>query len=81
VSAAKLGLYALLAWAVLGRGLGLDPPWVAAGTLLAAMPIASNAFILAQRHAAAQEEVSAAVLLSTVAAVAAFPLTAWLVAT
>lgn len=81
VSAAKLGLYPLLAWAVLGRGLGLDPPWVAAGTLLAAMPIASNAFILAQRHAAAQEEVSAAVLLSTIAAVAAFPLTAWLVAT
>jgi malonate transporter len=80
VSAAKLGLYPLLAWLVLGGLLGLDPLWVAAGTLLAALPIASNAFILAQRHEVGTEEVSAAVLLSTVAAVASFPLIAWLLA-
>jgi predicted permease len=80
VSAGKLALYPALAWAVLGPfGLGFDPAWVAAGTLLAAMPIASNAFILAQRHGVAVEVVSAAVLLSTTASVLAWPLTAWLV--
>lgn len=80
ISAGKLVLYPALAWAVLGpHGLGLDPMAVAAGVLLAAMPIASNAFILAQRHGVVVEEISAAVLLSTVAAVAAWPLTAWLV--
>lgn len=80
VSAGKLVLYPALAWLVLGPfGLRFDPAWVAAGTLLAAMPIASNAFILAQRHGVAVEVVSAAVLLSTTASVLAWPLTAWLV--
>lgn len=78
VSAAKLALYPALAWVSLHLLLGLDPVWVAAGVLLASLPIASNAFILAQRHGAATEEVSAAVLLSTLLAVPAFPLTAWL---
>src|SRR3712207_8552322 len=45
----------------------------------AAMPTASNAFVLAQRNHAAAEEVSATVLLSTVAAAVLFPITAWLV--
>jgi len=80
VAAGKLALYPALAWVALGPfGLGFDPGWVAAGTLLAALPIASNAFILAQRHGVAVEEISAAVLLSTLAAVVAWPLTAWLV--
>ncbi len=80
VSAAKLALYPALAWTSLHLVLGLDPLWVAAGVLLASMPIASNAFILAQRHGVAEDEVSAAVMLSTVLAVAAFPAIAWLVA-
>jgi hypothetical protein len=80
ISAAKLAAYPALAWAVLGPfGLALEPWQVAAGVLLAAMPIANNAFILAQRHAVVVEEVSAAVLVSTIAAVALWPLTAWLV--
>jgi predicted permease len=48
--------------------------------LLAAMPTASNAFVMAQRNHAAADEVSAAVLFSTLAAALAFPLTAWLAA-
>jgi predicted permease len=80
VSAAKLGFYPALAWLVLGPfGLGFEPGWVAAGTLMAAMPIASNAFILAQRHGVAVEEVSTAVMVSTTLSVLAWPLTAWLV--
>jgi hypothetical protein len=81
ISMVKLGLYPGLTWAALGPvGFGLDPAQVAAGVLLAAMPIANNAFILAQRHGAAVEEVSAAVLISTILAVGAWPFTAWLVA-
>ncbi|HYZ33772.1 MAG TPA: AEC family transporter [Crenalkalicoccus sp.] len=79
LAVAKLVVYPLLVWLLLGRVLGLDPFWVQAAVLLAAMPTASNAFVLASRNGTAEREVSAAVLLSTVAAAALFPLTAWLV--
>ena len=49
------------------------------GVLLAAMPTATNAFVLAQRNNAGPEEVSAGVLVSTLLAALAFPITAWLV--
>ncbi len=74
----KLLAYPALVWLVLGMWLELDAFWVTAGVLLAAMPTATNAFLLAQRHGAGADEVSAAVLLSTVAAAVAFPLTAWI---
>ena len=80
ISAGKLVLYPALAWLALGPwGLGFEPGWVAAGTLMAAMPIAANAFILAQRHDVAVEEISTAVMLSTLLSVLAWPVTAALV--
>lgn len=75
---AKLALYPVLVWLVLGRWLELEGFWVTAGVLLAAMPTATNAFLLAQRHGAGADEVSAGVLLSTLLAALAFPVTAWL---
>jgi predicted permease len=75
---AKLVAYPALVWLVLGQVLGLDSFWVVSGTLLAAMPTATNAFVLAQRNDAAAEEVSAGVLVSTLLAALAFPATAWL---
>jgi malonate transporter len=78
VVAVKLVAYPALAWAVL-RATGLDPEWVASGTLLAALPTAAYAFVFAQRFEAAPERVSAAILVSTLAGVVTFPLTAWLV--
>jgi predicted permease len=80
VTLAKLAAYPLLVWLVLDRLLGLDGFWVTSGVLLAAMPTATNAFVLAQRNGAGAAEVSAGVLLSTVLAALAFPLTAWLLA-
>ncbi len=74
----KLLAYPLLVWLMLGQVLGLDAFWVTSGTLLAAMPTATNAFMLAQRNNAGAEEVSAGVLLATLVASLAFPLTAWL---
>jgi predicted permease len=77
---AKLVAYPALVWLVLGRLMELDGFWVSAGVLLAAMPTATNAFVLAQRHDAGAEEVSAGVLISTLLAALAFPATAWLLA-
>lgn len=80
VSLTKIAIYPALVWVVLGPLLGLDRAWVAAGVLLAAMPTATNAFVLAQSNGTAADEVSAAVLLSTMLAAIAFPATAWLLA-
>ena len=74
----KIVVYPMVVWLMLSQYLGLDSFWVVSGTLLAAMPTATNAFVLAQRHGAGAEEVSAGVLLSTLAAALAFPATAWL---
>ena len=74
----KLVAYPLLVWLFLGPLLGLEGFWVQAGVLLAAMPTATNAFVLAQRFHTGAETVSAVVLLSTVIAAVAFPITAWL---
>jgi malonate transporter len=76
--AAKLVAYPALAWALL-RAAGLGADWVAAGTLLAALPTAAYAFVFAQRFEAAPERVSAAILVSTLAGAVTFPLAAWLV--
>ena len=78
VSLAKLAVYPALVWLLLDRAMGLDRFWVTTGVLLAAMPTATNAFVLAQRNDAGAEEVSAGVLLSTLLAALAFPATAWL---
>jgi hypothetical protein len=75
---AKLVAYPALAWALLAAA-GLSQEWIAAGTLLAALPTAAYAFVFAQRFEAAPERVSAAILVSTLAGAVTFPLTAWLV--
>lgn len=78
ISLAKLVAYPALVWLVLDQAMRLDRFWVIAGVLLAAMPTATNAFVLAQHNGAGAEEVSAGVLLSTLLAALAFPATAWL---
>lgn len=79
ISAAKLVVFPLAVWLVLGPGLDLGAFLVTAGVLLAAMPTATNAFVLASRNRAGAEEVSAGVLLSTALAAIAFPATAWII--
>jgi malonate transporter len=78
ITAAKLLIYPALVWFVLGSWLALDPFWVICGVLLAAMPTATNAYLLAQRQGVGAEEASAAVLFTTIIASIAFPATAWL---
>jgi len=78
ITAAKLFVYPALVWFVLESWLALDPFWVICGVLLAAMPTATNAYLLAQRQGVGAEEASAAVLFTTIIAAIAFPATAWL---
>jgi len=78
IALAKIVIYPLLAWAVLKWGLKLDPLTVQAGVVLASLPPASSAFVLAQRYQADEGRVSAALLLCTLASAATVPLAAWL---
>ena len=77
---AKLTLHPLLAWLLLAVVLRLDPFWVAAGVMYAALPVAANVFLIAERYETDARRAASAILLSTVAAVLTFPLAAWLTA-
>ena len=75
----KLVLHPLLAWLVLAVLLRLDPFWVTAGVMYAALPIAANVFVISERYGTGSRPIAAAVILSTTAAAVTFPLTVWLV--
>jgi malonate transporter len=52
---------------------------VQVAVLLASLPSAGSNYVLAQRYAADEDQVSAAIVLSTVVSVATVPIVAWLV--
>ncbi|MBX6322881.1 MAG: AEC family transporter, partial [Rhodospirillaceae bacterium] len=79
VAAAKLLLNPVLVWCVLAGLLRLDPLWVQAGVLLAALPSAGSTHVFAQRYGADAGRVSAAILLSTTVSALTVPVVAWLV--
>ncbi len=64
----KLFLHPLAAWLAL-TAFGLPPVTVALGTVVAAMPVAGNVFVIAQQYGVAPRRTSAAVLISTIVAV------------
>jgi malonate transporter len=78
ITAGKLAVYPVLVWYVLARMLQVEPFWVQAGVLLAALPSAGTNYVLAQRYAANAEQISAAIVLSTLVSVVSIPLVAWL---
>ena len=78
ITVAKLAVYPMLAWLILGRMMQLDAFWVNVGVLIACLPSAGNIYVLAQRHDADPQQVSAAILLSTIVSVVSFPRVAWL---
>jgi predicted permease len=81
ITAGKLISYPLLVWCLLAQVLRLESTWVQVGVLLASLPSAGSNYVLAQRYAADEDQVSTAIVLSTVASVATVPITAWLVRT
>jgi malonate transporter len=77
--AGKLVLHPLLTWVVLAMVLKLEPFWVQAGVLYAALPIAANVFVIAERFDTGSRPLAAAIVLSTAAATLTFPLAIWLI--
>ncbi|WP_186418331.1 AEC family transporter [Bosea sp. CS1GBMeth4] len=74
----KLVLHPLLTFIVLGPILHLDPFWVQAGVLYAALPIAANVFVISERFDTGSRPIAAAIVISTAAAALTFPLALWL---
>lgn len=65
----KLILMPIVVYTLAGPVFGLPPVWVAVATLTAAMPVGANAFLFAAKYDRAVGSVSAAIAVSTVAAV------------
>ena len=78
ITVAKLAVYPMLVWLILGRMMQLDAFWVNTGVLIACLPSAGNIYVIAQRYDADSQRVSAAILLSTIVSVVSFPCVAWL---
>jgi predicted permease len=78
ITVARLAVYPMLVWLILGRMMQLDAFWVNVGVLIACLPSAGNIYVLAQRYDTDPQQVSAAILLSTIVSVASFPCVAWL---
>jgi malonate transporter and related proteins len=79
MSGTKLVAYPLLVWYVLAQVLQLESFWVRAAVLLASLPSAGSNYLFAERYAADEDRVSAAIALSTVVSVATVPFALWLV--
>ncbi|MFB2551606.1 AEC family transporter [Ensifer soli] len=67
---AKLVVHPLLMYLALGAAGSFDPVWVHTAVLLAALPTATNVFVIAQQYHVWQERASASVLITTVLSVA-----------
>ena len=61
----KLLLHPLLVYLLLSRLPGLDPIWLHSAVLLAALPSATNVFVIAQQYSVWEERASSVVVLST----------------
>ncbi|WP_439498718.1 AEC family transporter [Bosea sp. (in: a-proteobacteria)] len=75
----KLVLHPLITWAVLALVLRLDPFWVTAGVLYAALPIAANVFVISERFETDSRPIAAAIVASTALAALTFPFALWLI--
>lgn len=66
---AKLILHPFLAYVALSSFGTFDPVWISTATLLAALPTATNVFVIGQQYQVWQERASATILISTVLSV------------
>ncbi|KAA3512237.1 AEC family transporter [Agrobacterium rosae] len=62
---AKLILHPLLAYFILSSFGSFDPIWVSTAVLLAALPTATNVFVIGQQYGVWQERASATILVTT----------------
>lgn len=66
---AKLILHPLVVYVVLQFVGGFDPIWIEAAVLLAALPTATNVFVIGQQYGVWQERASATILITTACSV------------
>jgi len=76
---AKLLLLPVTMYLVLGLAGSFDPVWVYTAVLLAALPTATNVFVIGQQYGVWQERASATILITTVLSVATVTLLLYLV--
>lgn len=69
IAAVKLLLHPLAAWLMLSLVGHFDPVWVYSAVLLAALPTATNVFVIAQQYHVWVERASASVLITTMVSV------------
>jgi len=69
VSAVKLLIHPVVTWLLFAYVFDVDPLWRAVGILMAALPAGALCFVVAQNYNVYVQRTSAAILLSTIAAV------------
>ena len=75
----KLVVHPLIVWALVAPLDGVDPLWLHSAMLLAALPTATNVFVIAQQYGVWEERASSTVVLSTAASIVTVTLFLWLV--
>jgi len=75
----KLIIHPVIVWLLLKAVGGIDPLWVHTAVLLAALPAATNVFVIAQQYDVWKERASSVVVVSTVIASATVTLYLYLV--
>jgi predicted permease len=76
---AKLILHPLVVYIVLQAVGGFDPIWIEAAVLLAALPTATNVFVIGQQYGVWQERASATILITTACSVVTVSLVLYLI--
>ena len=75
----KLLVHPLIVWALVAPLDGVDPLWLHSAMLLAALPTATNVFVIAQQYGVWEERASSTVVLSTAASIVTVTGFLWLV--
>ncbi len=76
---AKLALHPLMIYLVLTSAGDFPPVWIASAVLLAALPTATNVFVIGQQYAVWQERASATILVTTLCSVVTVSVTLYLI--
>lgn len=65
----KLLVHPLIVWVLLSLVGGFDPIWVYTAILMASLPTALNAFVMAKQYNSYVQQSSSAILVSTIASI------------
>jgi malonate transporter and related proteins len=79
IAVAKLVALPALMYGVLTTVGGIDAAWVHSAVLLAALPTATNVFVISQHYGVWQERASATVLITTLVSIATLPVLLYLI--